>query len=413
MCLVAFAACMILIVPCGAASATDFIYASTNGSGVNVINTTSHAVEATIGGFSHSGETAISPDGKLLFVTDDQSVRVINTSSNTVVRSIPFPNANSIGQMAVGSNYRLYVTNHTRYVYIYDGTTGNYVDRLDSGGYNVYTLHLALSPDSKKLYVSLIQPPYHYNISAYDTQTRALLMKKPVDRNVTSLDAAGDRVYAGTVDSHGYYLYAYRAADLVRLRDIALPISLRYVVVKPDGSMVYVISRYDEKLTAVKGDLSAIDRTVDLYKLPSSAAISPGGRSVYTFCTESVLIMDTGDYSFDSFSTYYNVNDMEVVSKGLKFPVVPILPLPVINISPTPGPASITPVPPAPTLMVSPSSLSQTVNATPVATPSMIPDTTYNVPAVSPTARPSPGLEIMMAIACMAGAAYMCREKWK
>lgn len=419
-CLIVFAFCIILIFLCGAASATDYLYVSTNGTGVNVVNMTSHAVEATIGGFSHSGTTAISPDRKLLFVTDDQSVKVINTSTNTIARSIPFVNANSIGQMVVGDDYRLYVTNHTRYVYIYDGTTGNYVDRIDSGGYDVYTLHLALSPDSQKLYVSIIQHPYRYNISAYDTQTRALIMKTPVDRNITSLDAAGDRVYAGVYDSHGYYLYAYSSTDLLLLRNITLPITLRYVVIKPDASMVYVISQSDKKLTAIKGDLSSVDQTVDIYKNPSCAAISPDGKKVYTFCVEWILARDTGDYSLDSFSTYYNVKDMEVVPKGLKFPIGRLIsPLPLINISPTPGPASITPVPPSPTLAVSPSSSgptsdispSPTLNATQVATPSIIPDTPQNIPAVSPTVKPTPGLEFLMAMVCMAGAALIYGEK--
>jgi hypothetical protein len=187
-------------------------------------------------------------------------------------------------------------------------------------------------------------------------------------------------------------------------------------------SVSTVIGFTKKTITAIKGDLSSVEQTVDIYKNPSCAAISPDGKKVYTFCVEWILARDTGDYSLDSFSTYYNVKDMEVVPKGLKFPVGgPILPLPLINISSTPGPASITPVPPSPTLTVSPSSPgptgdispSPTLNATQVATPSIIPDTPQNSPAVSPTVKPTPGLESLMAIVCMAGAALICKEKRK
>jgi len=414
-----------LIFVCSAASATYYLYVSTNGTTVNVVNMTDHVVEATIGGFTRSGTTAISPDHRLLFVTDSQFIRVIDTSNNTVVRSIPFANTGHIRNMVVDDDYRLYVTDGSRYVNIYDGSTGNYVDRIDSGN-NIYAYHIALSPDSEKVYISTEQASWRWNISAYDTQTRALIEREPVDRNVTSLDAAGDRVYVGVCDGPWnqmvFYLYGYDAADLSFIRSITLPVSIRYVVVKPDASMVYVVSQYDRKLSAVKGDLSGVDQTFDLYKGPTAAAISPDGKKVYTFSVEWIMTRDTGDYSLDSFSTYYNVRDMEAVQKGLKFPIGrPVSPVPLIIFSPTPttGPASTTPVPPSPTLTPLPPSPgpagnvspSATLNATPAALPSTAPNATQNASTASPTARPTPGFDTLVAIVCMAGALIMGRKR--
>jgi hypothetical protein len=396
---------------CGAASAADYLYVSTNGTGVNVVNMTSEAVEATIGGFSHSGLTAVSPDGKVLFVTDDQSIKMINTSSNTIVKSIPFVNANVIGQMIAGGDSRLYVTNHTRYVYIYDSTTGDLIGTMDSG-VNVYTLHIALSPDYQRLYVSQIQHPDRYNISAYDTQTRALIMKKPVNNDIVSLNAAGDRVYAGIFSDQKYYMNAYRASDLLLLKNISLPVSLRYVVVKPDGSMIYVVSHYDSKITAIKGDLSSIDQTISLFKPPSCAAISPDGKRIYMFCMEYIATCNTDNYSLDYFSTYYNVQNIEVVLKGFKFfGGVPTLKIPLITISPTPVP-TLTTSPPlsGPTSGTEPTPIPSTVSTvTPVTTPLASEEPPQNTPMASPI-RPSPGFETLMGALCLVGTAFIGRK---
>lgn len=417
-CLFAFALSVILIFLCGAASAADYLYVSTDGTGVNVVNPTSDAVEATIGGFSHSGLTAVSPDGKVLFVTDDQSIKVINTSSNTIVKSIPFVNANVIGEMVASGDSRLYITNHTRYVYIYDGTTGNYIDRIDSGA-NVFTLHLALSPDYQRLYVSQVQHPDRYNISAYNTQTMALVMKRPVDNDIISLNTAGDRIYAGIFNDQKYYMNAYRASDLLLLKNISLPVSLRYVVVKPDGSMIYAASYYDSKITAIKGDLSSIDQTVSLFKPPSCAAISPDGKRVYMFCMEYIATLNTNNYSLDYFGTTYNVKNIEVVPKGFKFSGgVPTLIIPLITVSPTPVP------PPVPTLTVSPPSPDPTsgiesspapspiFTATPVTTPLISIEPLQNTPTANPI-RPSPGFETLMAALCLLGTAFIGRKIWE
>ncbi len=82
---------------------------------VEAINTSTDAVIATISGFSHPSDLALSPNGALLYVyTASSEISVVNTATNTITANISFP----LGAASEGAGNAIAFSPNGQFAYV-------------------------------------------------------------------------------------------------------------------------------------------------------------------------------------------------------------------------------------------------------------------------------------------------------
>jgi YVTN family beta-propeller protein len=133
---------------------------------VNVINAATNIVSATIIGFSSPWGISVSPDGSKVYVADD-SVKVISTSTNAVIATIPVSAPLGISVSPNGS--KVYVTNDNSNTVSVINTATNTVTETITGFSSPYSI--AVSPDGSKVYV---ENQSSNTVSVIDTATNTI-----------------------------------------------------------------------------------------------------------------------------------------------------------------------------------------------------------------------------------------------
>jgi YVTN family beta-propeller protein len=155
--------CLLLILlalQAAALHAQTVAYVANNIDGaVEVINTSTNAVVATITGFSHPSDLAVSPNGALLYVyTASSQIAVVNTATNTIAASIGFP----LGASSEGAGPAIAFNPDGQFAYVAN-SIGNLtvIDTQSSSVAQIVPLPagfgpvaVAVSPDGNTVYVS-------------------------------------------------------------------------------------------------------------------------------------------------------------------------------------------------------------------------------------------------------------------
>ncbi|MGW2256253.1 Ig-like domain repeat protein, partial [Kitasatospora sp. NPDC001660] len=138
---------------------------------VQVIDTTSNTITATVTGFTSPSGIAITPDGLHAYVDDfsANTVSVVDTTSNTVVGSpIPVGN-NPYGNAITPDGHQVYVGNVSDATVSVIDTTTNTVSTTVTVGSSPYKL--GMNPDGKHVYVGNFSSN---NVSVIDTTTNTV-----------------------------------------------------------------------------------------------------------------------------------------------------------------------------------------------------------------------------------------------
>lgn len=194
-------------------NANNNAYVTSNINGeLLVVDSKTDTVTATIPGFSHPFCTAVSPNGKLVYVCGvDNTIKVVDTETNTIVATIALGATGFIGQEGSGPNVafnrrgdRAYVVSSgggvNSELIVINTETNAIVSRTSFG--RTFLLAVAVSPNGDRIYLGTEGNPLSQSgILVVDadgdepTQTIALghlITNLALSRN-------GDRLYASDI----------------------------------------------------------------------------------------------------------------------------------------------------------------------------------------------------------------------
>jgi YVTN family beta-propeller protein len=252
-------------------------------------------VVATIPVGGRPGALAVSPAGRYLYVTTDDSVTPIHTSGHhvTTIRTGGHPQG-------------IALTHDGRWGYIpgYDGS----LSIIDTAHHTVRTVPVdpisdhAVSPDGELFYAAhnaTIDGEHVGWISATDTDGAAAgAMTVPGYVSGLAVSPDGTRLYAVTSDPATYYEYAWGAVQVIDIRSghvietIDVGVSPDTVTMHPDGRRLYVTHHDTGSVSAVDLDTSDVVPII-LDDQPLEVTVTPDGRRAVVTSVQSVSIIDT------------------------------------------------------------------------------------------------------------------------
>ena len=277
-----------------------YAYIATSDNTVSVIDRSTQAVVATIPVGTAPQSVAASAGGNRVYVSNffDNTVSVINTSTNTVIATVPvgFHPCNIVVNTG-GQN--IYVANQGN----------NTVSVISNSDFNTYSVTatitvgaapfgIAISPVGNTLYVA----NYDGNtISVINTSNNTVTatisdpnFSQPKEM-VVSQD--GSRLYVANYNGNNYLSVINTANNLVIANYTGIGGGPQGVAVSPDGSLVYIArGGYDDVVVlstndgSLVADISAGGNTIGL-------SLSPDGNELYVTNLDdgTVSVMNTID----------------------------------------------------------------------------------------------------------------------
>ncbi|WP_454786384.1 Ig-like domain-containing protein [Mycobacterium antarcticum] len=230
------------------------VYVANRTSGsVSVINTTTDTVTHTIPVGTLPAAVVVSPDGMQLYVANSYSpfanslsetVLVIDTATNTVTGSV---SVGSPGGLAVSPDGKLlYVTNFDDdTVSVIDTRTSTILDTITVG---TFPTELAVSPDGGRLYVI---NQLGYTVSVIDTTTATVTVTIPVGstRVAVAVSPDGSLLYVTSFDDDTVSVIDTATNSVIRV----IPVGSRpaAVAVNADGTQVFVANQSSNTVSVI------------------------------------------------------------------------------------------------------------------------------------------------------------------
>jgi len=289
---------------------------------VSVIDTSTNAIVATIGGFSHPFCVTPSPDGTLLYVCNtDNSVVAVNTATNSVITHIPLPGALGFIGNEGAEPVIAFSPDGTRAFVVPSGggvnsqlfvidTASNTATAVASFG-STFLLAIAISADGSTLYLASSN-----GVIVVDANTFATITTIAPGHDITDLAISqpGSTLYAsdntGLLGGTSGVLVINTGSNTVTATvplpfNPASPSFVTGIAVTPDGQHVYVeeffFTAANSTVTVINAADNSIATTIPGNGLAlTDLAITPDGSTVLatnavlsTTVNSSVVVIDT------------------------------------------------------------------------------------------------------------------------
>lgn len=223
----------------------------------------------------------VETDSFTVRVSDGLNAPVDVTVSNIVVAELPINSV--IADVAVGSNPRAVVYNDKgsfAYVANTDSNTISIIKTSDNTKVDIPVgdspVALALDSAGTTLYVANAGDK---TVTAIDTNTGALLH---------TYDLNGAEPTSVIVSPDDAYVYTSNTNDTISLIDLATGVVAPPIHIDPiglvanlDGSRIYALSEFENRVTILEGGTGAFIGTIDVGHAPVGIAISPDNQYLY------------------------------------------------------------------------------------------------------------------------------------
>lgn len=323
--------------------------ANDESSTVSVIDIATNSVIATIPVAPHPRSVTVSPDGKRLYVGQwadatgccnvrNGSVSVIDTTTNTVVATIP------VGK----SPYSILITPDGGRAYVlnqYD-TTISVISTSSNSIIKTLTLDTnpgagTLNSTGTRLYVSV---GYSKGIYIIDTSSDTVIDTIPITLGAGSSAISPDnsRLYVTNGDDFNSYLAVVDLINKTVITKIPMALGVYDVAINSDGSRVYVTnnnccdaSKGNGTVTVVDTTSNTVITTIPVGPVPDGLAVTPDSKYVYIANDGSIGTPTSNTVSVINTATNTVVKNVTVGYQPFDVAIGPVPPLPTSNHPPT------------------------------------------------------------------------------
>jgi YVTN family beta-propeller protein len=312
------------------AFAAPFAYiTNTSSNNVSVIDTSTNTVVATVPVGATPLAVAVNPAGSRAYVANlvGNSVSVIDTTSNTVVATVAgvdFPQGIALNPAGTFA----YVTNaHLRNVSVIDTASNTVVASLSV---NYYPVGVAVNPAGTRAYV------VHngdFNVIVFDTSTNTQVATVPVGPFPygVAVHPAGTRVYVTNTNSNNVSVIDTATNSVIATVAVGTyPIGVAF---NPAGSFAYVANAGSSSVSVIDTTTNIVVATVAVGVGPRGVAVNPAGTFAYVAnqFSNNVSVIDTGTNTV--VATVSVGGDPYAFGLFIGGPLVSVSPTEVININ--------------------------------------------------------------------------------
>ncbi len=286
----ALTALWLLFHPAGALAQIFAYVPNANSNNVSVINTSTNTVVATVPVGSRPGAVAITPDGSFAYVVnfDSDNVSVINTSTNTVVATVPvgsFPHAVAItpnGSFAYVANFL------SASVSVINTGTNAVVATVPV---EFGAIDVAITPDGSFAYV----PNFHTaNVSVINTGTNTVVATVTVQANLQRIAITPNGSFAYV--TNGGYDVVWVIDTSTNTVVASVPVGGAYgVAITPNGGSAYVTNFGSSSVSVINTTTNTVVATVLVGDNPLGLGITLNGSFAYVTnkASDNVSVINT------------------------------------------------------------------------------------------------------------------------
>jgi YVTN family beta-propeller protein len=247
---------------------------------VSVIDTSSNTVVATIPVGGNDADTAaISPNGAFVYVASESGqIAVISTATNSLVTVIPVPGARFYTVAVSPDGSLVYATNiNQNEVTVIDAQANSIITNIPVA---TFPYGIAFSPDGKLAYVTSESGTVGNTVSVINTATNSVLTTITVGAAATMLAVSPDGQHAYVSNNgSGTVSVIDTSKDLVTT-NINVGGNPYGIVVSPDGSHVYVANA-DGNVSVIDTATNSVVDTINVGVENVGIAVSPDGTHLY------------------------------------------------------------------------------------------------------------------------------------
>ncbi|CAN5341713.1 hypothetical protein BH09BAC6_BH09BAC6_23100 [soil metagenome] len=264
--------------------------ANTYGNTVSVINTSTNSVVSTIPvGLEPVGVT-VSPDGTRVYTANTYAgtVSVINTVTNSVIATVPL-GSYPFGILASPDGTRVYVANFNDGTLSIINAASNKVTSVISVG--AHAQCIASNADGSRLYVTnyVDHVVYIIDTSTYRVVNTVYIGIEPWALWVTP---DGSRVYVGSSNSS---IVSVINTSNNSVSTISTGVHPQGIMASPDGKWVYAANSGDNSVSVISVATNTVIATVPVGMGPLGLSTSPDGSRLYVanFASDNVSVINT------------------------------------------------------------------------------------------------------------------------
>ncbi|SKC84620.1 cytochrome D1 domain-containing protein [Maledivibacter halophilus] len=219
----------------------------------------------------------------LAYVVNPNEVTVIDTSTNTVVNTIPIPTTDPNDYavlIAITPDGKFaYVTNLNGFVSVIDTCTNTVVDTIKVG-FN--PIGIAITPDGRYAYVA---NSFDNNVSVIDTSTNTVVDTIPVGREPFGVAVAPDGNFVYVAIALESRVSVIDTTSNTVVDTIPVTFFPHGIAITPDGSFAYVSNNEQPPLTTTVSVIDTSTRTmvdnIPVGFVATIIAITPDGKFAY------------------------------------------------------------------------------------------------------------------------------------
>lgn len=328
--------------------------ANQNANTVSVINLENNAVVATIPVGVQPTGVAVSPDGKKVYITNQNligpstgnTVSVIDVATNTVITNITV-NDSPYGIAISPDGSRLYVTSQSPFntVSVISTATNTVLKILPSGGVNPQSL--VVSPDGTRLYVT---NNLERNVTIFNTATYEVIGTAQAQGWPLGIGVTPDNKFIYVANYYSNTVSVIDAATYSTLYEIPVGEQPTGLVISAAGDLTYVANASSSTVSVINNSTHTVIASIPVGTLPRGISLSGDGTKLYvsnqgsknvsvintiTNTVSATINIDGDPYSFGSFVTPTSVCTGNATSFNITVNAIPditaTVPLQAIN----------------------------------------------------------------------------------
>ncbi|RON51397.1 hypothetical protein BK666_03910 [Pseudomonas frederiksbergensis] len=228
--------------------------------------------------YANSRVLAISPDGERLYLTTTQGCPVVaDTISNTVIGLLPAPY--SAGIAISPDSRRIYVgcrpDLRDYQIAVIDAVT---LQKLSFISVADFTTDIVISPDGNWLYAKFFDD---YDIHVIDTRTNTVLKSIPTPGSISRLAMSPNGAFVYVCNPSANLVTVISTASNQAVKNIPVSYRPSYIAFGPDGACVYISHQSYSLITVIDVMTQRVIHQIDGSSAAYGIAVSADSSRVY------------------------------------------------------------------------------------------------------------------------------------